>query len=89
MKIEEDPKELKALQDAIYRDKVMRARAMTPAERLTEVLELSNDIFTWMHSGAMAQCKLVDENDGWEEVSRRLAKLRRLHEHGIYKPVAA
>ena len=67
----------------------MRARAMTPPERLAEVLELSNDIFAWMHAGAMAQCKLTEENDGWEEVARRLAILRRLHEHGIYQPVAA
>ena len=89
MSIEDNHEALKALQDAIYRDKVRRARAMTPAERLTEALELSNDIFIWMHAGAMAQCKLTDENAGWAEVSRRLAKLRRLHEHGIYKPVAA
>ena len=46
-------------------------------------------MFTWMHAGVMAQCKFADDNAGWEEVSRRLAKLRRLHEHGIYKPVAA
>jgi len=87
--IEQNPEALKALQDEIYRSKVRRARAMTPAERLTEILELSNDIFTRMHAGAMAQGKFADDNAGWEEVSRRLAKLRRIHEHGIYKPVAA
>lgn len=87
MNAENDPQALKALQDAIYRDRVMRARAMTPAERLAEVLELSNDIFTWMHAGAMAQGKFTDENAGWEEVSRSLAKLRRMHERGLYKPV--
>lgn len=35
--IEDNPEALKSLQDEIYRRKVMRARAMTPAERLTEV----------------------------------------------------
>ena len=89
MNADNDPQALKALQDAIYRDKVMRARAMTPAERLAEVLELSNGIFTWMHAGAMAQNKFTDENAGWEEVSHRLAKLRRIHERGIYRPVTS
>jgi len=42
---------LRPLQDAIYRDKVCRARAMTATERLDEGLELSNDIYTWMLVG--------------------------------------
>ena len=86
MNTEDDPAALQALQDSIYRDKILRARAMTPAERLAETFELSNDIFTWMHAGAMAQCHLTDDEAGWEEVTRRLAKLRRLHEHGLYHP---
>lgn len=80
---------LKALQAEIYRDKVLRARAMTPAERLAEALELSNDIYTWMLDGAKAQCRLPSDEDGWVEVQRRLQTLRRLHEHKLYKPVAA
>lgn len=89
MRVEDNPEALRALQAAIYRDKVLRARAMTPAERLAEAFELSNDIFHWMHSGAMAQCQLTDDNAGWDEVSRRLARLRRLHERDLYKPVGA
>ena len=79
----------KALQGAIYRDKVLRARAMTPAERLDEALELSNDIYAWMLDGAKAQCGLPSDEEGWAEVQRRLQTLRRLHERKLYQPVAA
>ena len=80
---------IKALQGAIYRDKVLRARAMTPAERLDEALELSNDIYAWMLDGAKAQCGLPSDEEGWAEVQRRLQTLRRLHERKLYQPVAA
>lgn len=80
---------LKPQQDAIYHDKVQRARAMTPAERLDEALELSNDIYTWMLDGAKAQCGLPSDEEGWTEVQRRLQTLRRLHERNLYNPVAA
>jgi hypothetical protein len=89
MNDESNPDELKTLQDAIYRDKVLRARAMTPAERLDEALELSNDIYTWMLDGAKGQCELSTDGEGWTEVQRRLQTLRRLHERDLYKTVAA
>jgi hypothetical protein len=89
MEAETLPDPLNALQAEIYRDKVLRARAMTPEERLAEALELSNDIYAWMLDGAKAQCDLSSDEDGWVEVQRRLQTLRKLHEHKLYKPVAA
>lgn len=89
MNIESNPDALKSLQDAIYRDKVLRARAMTPAERLDEALELSNDIYAWMLDGAKSQCDLRTDVEGWTEVQRRLQTLRKLHERNLYQPVAA
>lgn len=89
MNVETNPDAVKSLQNAIYRDKVLRARAMTAAERLDEALELSNDIYTWMLDGAMAQCDLPSDEAGWAEVQNRLQRLRRVHERALYKPVAA
>lgn len=86
---ESDPSALKTLQDEIYRDKVLRARAMSPTERLDEAMELSNDIYTWMLDGAKSQCGLTSDEDGWDEVLRRLQTLRGLHEKSLYKSVAA
>ena len=84
-----NPDALKTLQAQIYRDKVLRARTMTPDERLAEARELSNDIYAWMLGCANAQCSLPFYDDGRTEVQRRLQTLRRLHEHKLYKPVAA
>ena len=89
MEMEGEMEAMQALQSEIYRGKVLRARAMTSSERLAEALELSNDIYAWMLDGAKAQCGLVSDEDGWAEVERRLKTLRRLHEHQLYKPVAA
>ncbi len=89
MNVEANPDAMKALQAEIYRDKVLRARAMTPAERLEEALELSNDIYSWMLDGAKAQCGLTSDDEGWTEVERRLQALRKLHESKLYRPVAA
>ena len=44
--------DLEALQDAIYRDKVLRARAMTVEERLAEAFDLTTEVFQRMHDGA-------------------------------------
>lgn len=79
--------EMRDLQAAIYRDKVLRARAMTPAERFAEALEMSNEIYGWMLDGAKAQCGLSTDEEGWAEVQRRLKRLRSLHERGIYQSI--
>lgn len=79
---------MRSLQDAIYADKVRRARDMTPTERLDEALELGNDIYGWMLDGAKAQCSLESDEDGWAEVERRLGTLRKLHEFGLYRTSA-
>jgi hypothetical protein len=86
---ESDPDALKTLQDEIYRDKVLRARAMSPTERMDEALELSNDIYTWMLDGAKSQCGLTTDEEGWAEVQRRLKTLHGLHEKSLYKSTAA
>ena len=80
-----DPVKLRAVQEEIYRGKVLRARAMTDTQRLDEVLELSNDIFGWIPPPPGS----TDEEARWREVDRRLRILRRLHEHNLYRPVDA
>ena len=90
--IHDDPAALKALQDAIYRDKVLRARRMTEQERLAEVFELSNHQFGMMLAGAMHRLGTSDEAEGWKEVRRWMDRLTRAREHGLYvkeKPATA
>ncbi|MFT3991364.1 MAG: hypothetical protein QM680_08125 [Luteolibacter sp.] len=88
----ENPAALKALQDAIYREKILRARGMTIEERLNEVFELSQRQLGMMHAGAMHRLSTEDQTKGWEEVSRWLNRLDQVRDHGLYvheKPISA
>ncbi len=76
--------ELKAMQDDIYREKILRARRQTPEERLADVFALTNAAFARMHEGAMWQAGITDEREGWKIVRRRLARLRLVHDAGRF-----
>lgn len=80
----EKQSDLKELQEAIYRDKVLRARAMTPEERLDEALELTDEVFQQMHQGAMCQLGTDDVAEGWAEVRRKLERLAAHHDRRFY-----
>jgi hypothetical protein len=80
----QDPAALKALQDAIYRDEILRARAMTPEQRLDDVFVLSNSAFQRMHEGAMWHLNSDDPAAGWREVRRRLDRLQLVHDRGRF-----
>jgi hypothetical protein len=82
--IHDDPAALKALQDDIYRERILRARKMTLEQRLAESLELTNGVFVRMHEGAMWQLGTTDAERGWQEVRRRLARLGRVHDEGRF-----
>ncbi len=82
--IHDDPAALKALQDDIYRERVLRARKMTLDERLADVLELTNSVFTRMHEGAMWQLGTSDADLGWREVRRRLDRIARVQDEGRF-----
>jgi hypothetical protein len=81
------PTALKDLQDSIYRDKVLRARAMTPEEWFNSGFEIITEAFHRMLEGAMWQLGISDVNEGWNEVGRRLQRLKVAQEHGRYSTV--
>ncbi len=80
----DDPAALKELQDSIYREKVLRARAMTPVERFDSGFELTYDVFHRMLAGAMSKLQTGDEEAGWREVERWMGRLRKARDHGHY-----
>ena len=82
--LHDDPAALKALQDDLYREKILRARRMTTQERVAEVFELSNHQFGMMLAGAMHRLGTRDEAAGWQEVSRWMQRLDRVREAGRY-----
>ena len=81
---DDDRSALKALQDEIYRERILRARKMTVQERLSDVFELSNHQFGMMLGGAMHRLGTRDEAAGWQEVRRWMQRLDRVREYGLY-----
>ena len=80
----DNPAALKELQDAIYRDKVLRAREMTNEQRFDEALELTNGVFERMAEGVMWQLGITDPQEAWAEVRRRMDRLCRARDHRFY-----
>ncbi len=80
--------EIKALQDAIYREKVERARRMTIGERLAAGPELFDEAMGRMKIGI----RMRNPGAGEAEVGRLLIdqmdRLKAWKERDLYRPVA-
>ena len=76
--------EFKDLADSIYRDRVRRARELTPAERLTDALEMLDRVWATMRGGIQAQFPKADEAEVHRIFQARLRRLRQVSDHGIY-----
>lgn len=76
--------DLKSFQDDIYRDKVLRARGMTPSEKLQEGFDLTTEVFERMLAGVMNLKDLSDPEEGWLLVDQQLQRLRDVEEKGRY-----
>lgn len=87
MDLNTDDNDWRALQEDIYREKVLRARRMNVGERLDEALRLTQSMFDTMHAEVMEQGGLADPELGWNEVRRRLDELRKREEGGVYRPI--
>ncbi len=85
----DNPAALKELQDAIYRDKVLRARGMSNEQRFDEALELTNGVFERMAEGVMWQLGLTEPTEVWAEVRRRMDRLARAQDHPFYSVSSA
>ncbi len=78
------PTALQDLQDSIYREKVLRARAMTREERFIAGIELTNYVSALNLAGAMARIGTKDESLGWVEAKRLRARLNRARDYQDY-----
>ncbi len=78
------PTALSDLQDSIYREKILRARAMTREERFIAGFELTNSVSAMNLAGAMARIGTTDETLGWAEAKRLRARLNKARDHGLY-----
>jgi len=78
---------LERLQSELLRARIDRARRLTEDQRLAEAFALTHGALVRMHEGAMAELDAVDPAVGWQEVRRRLERLRRARVRNVVPPV--
>lgn len=78
--------EFQPLIDQLYREEILRARKMTPQERLSAAFELSPFAHSMMYAGIRSQHPDADEADLLRLARERIAKGRRCNEWKIYRP---
>lgn len=81
----ESQEEIDRLADAIYRDKVLRARQRSFDEKLRDGMECFDLSCRLMADGIRGQFHPIEESEVWQKVRERLDLLRRMEERGIYQ----
>ena len=74
----------KAMQDDIYRERILRARSQTAEQQLADMFEQSNVQFQTIHAAAMYKLNTNDEVEGWQEVRRWMDRIDCVNDHGRY-----
>lgn len=77
--------EIRQTADAIYRDKVRRARALTVSERVETGIELFEGALGMMRDGIRHQFPGASPEEVEERLRARLKRLRRVSEAGLYR----
>ncbi len=77
--------QIKALVDPIYRSKVLAARQMSVGERLATGIELFESALGLMRAGIRAQFPELAPHEVEALLSKRLKRLKQVHEHGLYQ----
>jgi hypothetical protein len=75
---------IKPLADAIYADRVRRARVAPPSQKMGWGPELFEGACGRMRDGIRHQFPEADEAQVEKILYQRLNRLRQVHEHGIY-----
>ena len=76
--------DLTRLQQQLLRTRIDRARRMTEEQRLAEAFALTDSALVLIHEGVMAEMAAPDPALAWQEVRRRLERLRRVR--GVVPP---
>ena len=79
--------EFKPLIDQLYREEILRARLLTPAERLAKAFELAPLAESMMYAGIRRQHPEADAAELLQLARARIARGRRVREWKMYRPV--
>lgn len=77
--------ESQAMMDAIFREKVRRAREISPSEKLFSGLELFEEVEERMRGGVRQEFPDASEEEVERRLQQRFARLRQIEEHGFYR----
>ncbi|WP_208300299.1 hypothetical protein [Prosthecobacter fusiformis] len=72
--------------DAIYRDRVLRARAEDPCEKLVDGFRLFEYALGITKMGVQAELNTMDEEAVMKGVQKRFDMVRKVREKGLYQP---
>lgn len=76
---------IEPLADAIYADKVRRARTLSIGERIDTSFELFEGSLGLMRDGIRAQLGIEDDDEVEAVLRQRLKRLKQVADHGIYE----
>jgi hypothetical protein len=83
-----DENQIKELADAIYVEKIRRARAMKPTRKMGTGAELFAEVCGRMKAGIRAQFPIADETEVSDLLRRRLDRLEAVEDSGVFKKLA-
>lgn len=78
--------EFQPLIDQLYREEVLRARKMTPEQRVTAAFELSPFAHEIMYAGLRARHPHADGAELLKLARERINRIRRCNEWKIFRP---
>ena len=78
--------EFKPLADALYRERVLRARQTPPEERLLDGVRLFDQAIERMRLGVQLQNPVAAPEEVERLLVQRIRKLWQLSDHGYYRP---
>ena len=81
--------DFKDLADDIYRRRVLRARALTPGQRMLEGMRLWDGVVMRMASGIKHQFPKADLVEVDQILAKRLRRLRQVSDRGFMEPFPA
>lgn len=79
--------EIKQMVDAIYCDKVLRAREENPIAKLLDGFVLFESGLEITKLDVIRKLRKSDESSVQEALRLRFERVRRMHEAGVYKPL--
>lgn len=79
-----NPEQIAETADAIYREKVLRARRMIPSTKMGLGAELYRESLGRMISGIRSQFPDTDKTGVEEILRKRLRRLQQLDDHAIF-----